>query len=76
MIQDYLVHPYQATQENTQEITKILIRLFNFLKKNGREFHRYERKTAFDIMGGIYGYSECSKQKKAKESCIRKTETR
>ncbi len=64
MIQDHLFLLYQAI-ENTQEITKVLIRLFTLLQKNGRKSHRYEKKTVFDIMGVIYEYSGYSKQKKA-----------
>ncbi|PEO38403.1 IS4 family transposase, partial [Bacillus wiedmannii] len=64
MIQDHLFLLYQAI-DNTQEITKLLIRLFHLLQQNGRKSHRYEKKTVFDIMGVIYEYSECSKQKKA-----------
>lgn len=63
MIQDHLLLLYQAI-DNTQEITKVLIRLFTLLQKNGRKSHRYEKKTVFDIMGVIYEYSGCSKQKK------------
>ncbi|SCV19906.1 Transposase for insertion sequence element IS231F [Bacillus cereus] len=61
MIQDHLFLLYQSIQ-NTQEITKLLTRLFHLLQQNGR---RYEKKTVFDIMGVIYEYSGCSKQKKA-----------
>ncbi|HEQ3529518.1 TPA: IS4 family transposase [Bacillus cereus] len=64
MIQDHLFLLYQAI-DNTQEITKLLIRLFHLLQQNGRKSHRYEKKTVFDIMGVIYEYSGCSKQKKA-----------
>ncbi|WP_142238891.1 IS4 family transposase, partial [Bacillus cereus] len=39
MIQDHLFLLYQAIQ-NTQEITKLLIRLFHLLEKNGRKSHR------------------------------------
>ncbi|HDR4886316.1 TPA: IS4 family transposase [Bacillus cereus] len=64
MIQDHLFLLYQSIQ-NTQEITKLLSRLFHLLQQNGRKSHRYEKKTVFDIMGVIYEYSGCSKQKKA-----------
>ncbi|OUM45725.1 IS4 family transposase, partial [Bacillus pseudomycoides] len=49
MIQDHLSILYQAIQQNTQEIIKILIRLFHLLQKNGQKSHRYEKKTVFDI---------------------------
>ncbi|QWI47238.1 IS4 family transposase [Bacillus mycoides] len=65
MIQDHLYILYQAIQQNTQELTKILIRLFHLLQKNGRKSHRYEKKTVFDIMGVHYEYSAAKKQKKA-----------
>ncbi|PER41601.1 IS4 family transposase, partial [Bacillus thuringiensis] len=65
MIQDHLFLLYQAIQKGTQEITKLLIRLFHLLQKNGRKSHRYEKKTVFDIMGVIYEHSRCRKQKKA-----------
>ncbi|EJS04827.1 transposase for insertion sequence element IS231E [Bacillus mycoides] len=64
MIKDHLYILYQATQLNTQEITKILIRLFHLLQKNGRKSHRYEKKTVFDIMGVVYEYNEVTRQKK------------
>ncbi|MEI4605960.1 IS4 family transposase, partial [Bacillus cereus] len=53
-----------AIQQNTREITKILIRLFHLLQKNGRKSHRYEKKTVFDIMGVVYEYTGLRKQKK------------
>ncbi|PTN41842.1 IS4 family transposase, partial [Bacillus thuringiensis] len=49
----------------TRIITKVLIRLFTLLKKNGRKSHRYEKKTIFDIMGVVYEYNGLRKQKKA-----------
>ncbi|MEC2662662.1 transposase, partial [Bacillus cereus] len=65
MIQDHLSLLYQAIQRNTRIITKVLIRLFTLLKKNGRKSHRYEKKTIFDIMGVVYEYNGLRKQKKA-----------
>ncbi|MBJ8026035.1 MULTISPECIES: IS4 family transposase [Bacillus] len=65
MIQDHLFLLYQAIQKNTQEITKLLIRLFHLLQQNGRKSHRYEKKTVFDIMGVHYEYSIAREQKKA-----------
>jgi hypothetical protein len=64
MIQDHLYILYQAIQQNTQEITKILCHLFSLLLKNGRKSHRYEKKTVFDILGVIYEYSGLKKQNK------------
>ncbi|MEC2624441.1 IS4 family transposase, partial [Bacillus cereus] len=65
MIQDHVSLLYQAIQRNTQDLTKILIRLFDLLQKNGRKSHRYEKKTIFDIMGVVYEYNGLRKQKKA-----------
>ena len=65
MIQDHVSLLYQAIQRNTQNLTKILIRLFDLLQKNGRKSHRYEKKTIFDIMGVVYEYNGFGKQKKA-----------
>lgn len=64
MIQDHLYSLYQAIQQNTRRITKILIRLFHLLQKNGQKSHRYEKKTIFDIMGVAYEYNGLRKQKK------------
>ena len=72
MIQDHLSLLYQAVQKDTQEITKVLIRLFTLLQKNGRKSHRYEKKTVFDIMGVVYEYNGLRKQKKVHK----KNETR
>ena len=54
MIKDYFLLFFQAMQKNTQELSKILIRLFNLLQQNGRKSHRYEKKTIFDILGVVY----------------------
>ncbi|MBG9517514.1 transposase [Bacillus thuringiensis] len=54
MIKDYFLLIYQALQKDTQDLSKILIRLFNLLEKNGRKSHRYEKKTVFDILGVVY----------------------
>ena len=62
MIQDHLYILYQAIQQNTQEITKILIHLFHLLQKNGRKSHRYEKKTVFDILGVVYNYTMSDNQ--------------
>lgn len=57
MIKDYFPLIYQSLQKDTQELTKILSRLFNLLQKNGRKSHRYEKKTVFDILGVVYNFS-------------------
>ncbi|MGQ4706159.1 IS4 family transposase [Bacillus thuringiensis] len=54
MIKDYFLLIFQAIQKDTQELSKILIRLFNLLQQNGRKSHRYEKKTVFDILVVIY----------------------
>ncbi|PEQ53173.1 IS4 family transposase [Bacillus cereus] len=53
MIKDYFLL-FQAIQKDTQELSKVLLRLFNLLQQNGRKSHRYEKKTVFDILGVVY----------------------
>jgi hypothetical protein len=58
MIQTYFPKFHQALQqENTQTYTKILLRLFHLLGKNGWKSHRYKKKTVFDILGVVYEYT-------------------
>ncbi|MGG1326494.1 IS4 family transposase, partial [Bacillus tropicus] len=52
--QDHLYLVYEAIQQDTQEVSKIFLRLFDLLQKNGRKSHRYEKKTVFDILGVVY----------------------
>ena len=54
IIKDYFLLIYQTIQNNTQELSKVLLRLFNLLQQNGRKSHRYETKTVFDILGVVY----------------------
>ncbi|EJQ73089.1 IS4 family transposase [Bacillus toyonensis] len=54
MIKDYFFLLFQAIQKDIQELSKILIRLFNLLQQNGRKSHRYKKKTVFDILGVVY----------------------
>jgi len=54
MIKDYFFLLFQTIQKDTQELLKVLLRLFNLLQKNGRKTHRYEKKTVFDILGVVY----------------------
>ncbi|MCQ6562198.1 IS4 family transposase [Paenibacillus mendelii] len=57
-IQTYFPLFHQAIQQqNTQAYTKILLRLFHLLGKNGRKSHRYKKKTIFDILGVVYEYT-------------------
>ncbi|HFK1716978.1 TPA: IS4 family transposase, partial [Bacillus cereus] len=65
IIKDYFPLFYQALHKNTQELSKVLLRLFNLLQHNGRKSHRYEKKTVFDILGAVYEYNGLRKQKKA-----------
>ncbi|PEA68795.1 IS4 family transposase, partial [Bacillus toyonensis] len=44
----------EAIQQDTQKVSKIFLRLFDLLQKNGRKSHRYEKKTVFDILGVVY----------------------
>ncbi|MED2869148.1 IS4 family transposase [Bacillus thuringiensis] len=62
MIKDYFLLLFQAIQKNTQELSKILIRLFNLLQQNGRKSHRYEKKTVFDILGVVYNCTMSNNQ--------------
>ncbi|GMG76785.1 IS4 family transposase [Priestia megaterium] len=62
MIKDYFPLLFQAIQKSTQQLSKILLRLFTLLQKNGRKSHRYEKKTVFDILGVIYEYTMCQKK--------------
>ncbi|PEQ87939.1 IS4 family transposase, partial [Bacillus cereus] len=54
MIKDYFLLLFQTIQKNTQELSKVLLRLFKLLQQNGRKSHRYEKKTVFDILGVVY----------------------
>ncbi|MFC0273972.1 IS4 family transposase [Metabacillus herbersteinensis] len=62
IIKDYFHLLFRAIQKSTQELSKILLRLFNLLQKNGRKSHRYEKKTVFDILGVVYQYTMCQKK--------------
>lgn len=66
MIQDHLYLVYEAIQKDTQDVSKISLRLFDLLQKNGRKSHRYEKKTVFDILGVVYQFTVSNlKQKPA-----------
>ncbi|MFB5561378.1 IS4 family transposase [Bacillus cereus] len=54
MIKDYFSLLFRSIQKDTQELSKILLHLFNLLQRNGRKSHRYEKKTVFDILGVVY----------------------
>ncbi|MDT9027466.1 IS4 family transposase [Rossellomorea yichunensis] len=62
IIKDYFVLLFQSIQKSTQELSKVLLRLFNLLQRNGRKSHRYEKKTVFDILGVVYNYTMCHKK--------------
>ena len=53
-VKGYLRHIYSAIQKSTQELSKLFIRLFDFLRQNGRKSHRSDRKTAFDILSACH----------------------
>ncbi|USK36634.1 IS4 family transposase (plasmid) [Bacillus sp. F19] len=53
-LSEYKALLFQAIQKDTQELSKVLLRLFNLLQQNGRKSHRYEKKTVFDILGVVY----------------------
>ncbi|MED1666459.1 IS4 family transposase, partial [Brevibacillus laterosporus] len=57
MIQDYFPLLHRSIEKDTTEMSKILLRLFNLLQRNGRKSHRYEKKTVFDILGVVYNYT-------------------
>ncbi|OSX89874.1 hypothetical protein S3E15_02910 [Bacillus mycoides] len=54
MIKDYFPLLFQAIAIGTEELLKILHRLYLLLKKNGRKCHRYKKMTVFDILGIVY----------------------
>ncbi|EEL19564.1 hypothetical protein IC9_05309 [Bacillus toyonensis] len=54
MIKDYFSLLFQAIAVGTEELLKILHRLYKLLKKNGRKCHRYKKMTVFDILGIVY----------------------
>ncbi|ASL62446.1 IS4 family transposase [Bacillus cereus] len=54
MIKDYFPLLFQAIAVGTEELLKILHRLYRLLKKNGRKCHRYKKMTVFDILGIVY----------------------
>ncbi|MFP3126681.1 IS4 family transposase [Ectobacillus funiculus] len=62
MIKDYLSLLYEAIQQDVEQLTRILLRLYTLLEKNGQKSHRYEKKTVFDILGVVYERSEREKK--------------
>lgn len=54
MIKDYFPLPFQAIAGGTEELLKILHRLYLLLKKNDRKCHGYKKMTIFDILGIVY----------------------
>ncbi|HDR8162170.1 TPA: IS4 family transposase, partial [Bacillus cereus] len=54
MIKDYFPLLFQAIAVGTEELLKILHRLYQLLKKNGRKCHGYKKMTVFDILGVVY----------------------
>ena len=62
MIQSYFLSIYNAIQKSTQEVSKILFRLFRLLVQNGRKSRRYEKKTVFDILDAVHHYTTSDKK--------------
>lgn len=54
MIKDYFPLLVQAIAVGTEELIKIPHRLYQLLKKNGRNCHRYKKMTVFDNLGITY----------------------
>lgn len=54
MIKDYFPLFFQAIAVGTEELVKILPRLYQLLSKNGRKCHRSKKKTVFDILDIVY----------------------
>ncbi|MEB2493133.1 IS4 family transposase [Peribacillus frigoritolerans] len=54
MIKDYFPLLFQAIAIGSEQLLKILHRLFQLLKKNGRKCHRYKKMTVYDILGVVY----------------------
>lgn len=54
MIKDYFPLFFQAIAVGTEELVKILHRLYQLLSKNGRKCHRAKKMTVFDILGVVY----------------------
>lgn len=62
MIKDDLPLLHKAMLQNTEHLTKVFLRLYILLEKNGRKSHRYEKKTVFDILGVVYERTTSIKQ--------------
>ncbi|NRR18744.1 IS4 family transposase [Bacillus pacificus] len=54
IIKDYFLLLFQAIAVGTEALLKILHRLYQLLKKNGRKCHRHKKVTVFDILGIVY----------------------
>ena len=54
MIKDYFPLLFRAMTGGPNELVMILHRLYQLLKQNGRKWHRYKKKTVFDILGIVY----------------------
>jgi hypothetical protein len=62
IVQTYISSIYEAIQQDTSEILRILYRLYRLLERYGRKSKRHERKTVFDILGVTYEYSKSQSQ--------------
>ncbi|MEK4503485.1 IS4 family transposase [Bacillus sp. FSL R12-0069] len=57
MIKNYYLLFYEGLQQGIHELSKVLLRLFDLLEKNGRKSHWYKKKNVFDILGVVYDYT-------------------
>ncbi|GAB6505535.1 hypothetical protein BAU29_25980 [Bacillus sp. P14-1] len=54
MIKDYFPSLFQAIAVGTEELLKILHRLYQLYKKNAHKCHRHKKMTVFEILGIVY----------------------
>ena len=54
MIKGYFLLLFEAMSGGTNELVKILHRLYQLRKKNGRKCHQYKKMTFFYILGVVY----------------------
>lgn len=63
IIKDYFLLLFQAIHKSTQELSKVLFRLFDLLQKNGRKSHRYEKKQSLIYYWVLSISIPCAKRK-------------
>lgn len=54
IVKEYFLSLHDALRKQTQVVRQVLRRLFQMIEKNGRKSHRYEKKTAPDILDAVY----------------------